>query len=88
LNIVSAFGADEETFVAKCHVNRCNRAFKEVDEGADMEVGLLVVEVKLATVGTLRWQVIGLDLSFEAFGQVVFEFELGVKAVCGGPCLG
>ena len=53
-----------------------------------MEVGLLVVDVKLATVGTLRWQVIGLDLSFEAFGQVVFEFELGVEAVRGGPCLG
>jgi hypothetical protein len=53
-----------------------------------MDVGLLVVEVKLAAVGALRWQVIGLDLSFEAFGQVVFKFELGVKAVRGGPCLG
>ena len=53
-----------------------------------MEVGLLIVEVKLAAVGALRGQVVGEDLGFEAFGQVVFELELGVEAVGGGPCLG
>jgi hypothetical protein len=52
-----------------------------------VDVGLLVVQVELATVGLLGWEVVCQDLGFEAFGQVVFEFELGVEAVGCGPCL-
>lgn len=53
-----------------------------------MKVGLLVVEVKLATIALLCWEVVGKDFSLEAFGKIIFEFELGVKAVGGGPGLG
>lgn len=52
-----------------------------------MDVGLFVVQVELATVRLLGWEVVCQDLGFEAFGQVVFEFELGVEAVGCGPCL-
>ena len=88
LDIIPTFRADQESFVAEGQVNGRDRALEEVDEGADVDVGLLVVEVELSTVGALCWQVVGEDLSFEAFGQVVFELELGVEAVGGGPCLG
>jgi hypothetical protein len=52
-----------------------------------VDVGLFVVKVELAAVSLLGWEVVCQDLGFEAFGQVVFEFELGVEAVGGGPCL-
>jgi hypothetical protein len=43
---------------------------------------------ELAAVGALRGHVVGEDLGFETFCQVVFELELGVETVGGGPCLG
>jgi hypothetical protein len=88
LDIIPTFHADQESFVAEGQVNGRDRALEEVDEGADVDVGLLVVEVELSAVGALCWHVVGEDLSFEAFGQIVFELELGVKAVGGSPCLG
>ena len=88
LDVVAAFCADKEAFVAEGHVDGRDGAFEEVDEGADVDVGLLVVEVELAAVGALRGHVVGEDLGFEAFGEVVFELELRVEAVGGGPCLG
>ena len=88
LDIVAAFSANKEAFVAESQVDSCDGAFEEVDKGSDMDVGLLVVEVELAAVGALRGHVVGEDLGFKAFGKVVFELELRVKAVGGGPCLG
>ena len=74
--------------MAEGQVNSRDRAFEEVDKGADVDVGLLVVEVEFSVVCALCGQVIGEDLSLEAFGEVVFELELGIEAVGGGPCLG
>lgn len=88
LDIIPTFRADQESFVAEGQVYGRDRALEEVDEGADVDVGLLVVEVELSAVGALCGHVVGEDLSFEAFGQVVFELELGIEAVGGGPCLG
>jgi len=88
LDIIPTFRANQESFVAEGQVNGCDRALEEVDEGANVDVGLLVVEVELSAVGALCWHVVGDDLSLEAFGQVVFELELGIEAVGGGPCLG
>ena len=88
LNIVAAFGANKEAFVAECQVDGRNGALEEFDEGAYVDVRLLVVKVELAAVGAFRRQVVGEDLGFEPFGEVVFELELSVEAVGGGPCLG
>ena len=74
--------------MAKSQVNVCYGAFEEVDKGANVEVGLLVVEVEFAAVGALRGHVVGEDLGFEAFRKVVFELELGVETIGGCPGLG
>ena len=74
--------------MAQSQVNSRDGSFKQVDEGADVDVGLLVVEVELPTVGALGGHVVGKDLSLEAFAEVVFELELCVEAVGSGPCLG
>ena len=74
--------------MAEGQVNGRDRTLEEVDKGANVDVGLLVVEVEFSGIGALCGQVVGEDFSFEAFGQVVFELELGIEAVGGGPCLG
>jgi len=73
--------------VSESQVEGCGGAFEEVGEQTGVDVWLLVVQVQLAAVGLLGWEVVCQDFSFEAFGEVVFEFELGVEAVGGGPCL-
>ena len=85
-NIVACFAANEEAFVADGSIEGCSRALVGAEE-ASVDVGLLVVEIELATVGLLDGKIVGQDFSLEALGQVVFEFELGVKGVGGCPCL-
>lgn len=53
-----------------------------------MEVWLLEEDVDLAAVGLGGWEEIGGYLSLEALGNVVLEFDLGIKRVGGGPRLG
>ena len=88
LYIVATFCADEKAFVTKSQVNVRYGPFEEINKGANVEIGLLVVEVELAAVGALRGHVVGEDLGFEAFRKVVFELELGVETVGGCPRLG
>lgn len=87
-DIVATLRADEETLVAQCDIEGRGRAFKDVGEQAGVDVGLLVQDVKFAAVGGFCGEVVGQDFSFEAFGQVVFEFEFRVETVGGGPGLG
>jgi hypothetical protein len=81
LDIVACFGADKETFVSKHGVNVGGGAFEEVEEGAEVEVGLLIVEIQFPAVGLFRWKVIGEDFGFKALGELVFEFDFGVERV-------
>lgn len=61
------------------------RAFEEVEESAEMEVGLLVVEIHFPAVSLFGWEIVGKDFGFEAFGELVFEFEFAVERVGGRP---
>ena len=88
LNIVATLSTNEETFMAECHVNSRNGSLEEVDERADVDIRLLVMKVELATVGALSGHVVGEDLGFEAFGEVVFKLELRVETIGRCPCLG
>lgn len=63
------------------HVEGCSGTFEKICEQSGVDIGLLVVQVQLATVGLLGWEVVCQDLGFQTFGQVVFKFELGVEAV-------
>jgi len=86
-DVVTTFRTDEEALVSQCDVEGCGGALEEVGEQAGVDVGLFVEEVEFAAVGGFGGEVGGQDLGFEALGQVVFEFELGVQAVGGGPGL-
>jgi len=85
LNVVASLSADEESFVSEDGVDVGGGAFEEVEEGAEVEVGLLVVEVYFATVGLFGWEVVGEDFGFEALGKLVFEFDFGIERIGGGP---
>lgn len=86
-DIVASLSTDQEALVSESHVEGCSGAFEEICEQTGVDVWLLVEQVQLSAVGLLGWEVVCQDLSFEAFGEVVLEFELGVEAVGGGPCL-
>jgi len=88
LHVVAGLSADEEAFVAEDGVDVGGGALEEVEEGAEVEVGLLVVEVYLAAVGLFGGEVIGEHFGSEAFGELVFEFDFGVQRVGGCPGLG
>ena len=73
IDIVATFCTNEETLVAERHVDGGDRAaLEEVDEGADVDVGLLVVQIELAAVRALGWHVVGEDLGLQALCEVVF----------------
>ncbi len=77
-NVVSTFCADEETLVAERQVHGRGWALEQVGEQARVDVGLLVEQVHFAAVGALRGEIVGQNLGFEAFGQVVFQLDLEV----------
>lgn len=81
LDIIACFGADKETFVSKHGVNVGGGAFEEVEEGAEVEVGLLIVEIQFPAVGLFGWKVIGEDFGFEALGELVFKFDFGIERI-------
>jgi hypothetical protein len=88
LHVVAGLGADQEALVAQDRVDVGGGALEEVEEGAEVEVGLLVVQVYLAAVGLFGGEVVGEDFGAEAFGELVFELDFGVQRVGGGPGLG
>lgn len=67
--------------MAEGGIESCGRALEDIGEETGVDVGLLVVEIELAAVGLVDREVVGQDFGFEAFCQVVFELELGVKGV-------
>ena len=67
--------------MTESHVEGGSGTFEEICEQPGVNIGLLVVQIQLATVGLLGWEVVCQDLGFQTFGQVVFKFELGVEAV-------
>jgi hypothetical protein len=49
-------------------------SLEKIREETGVDVGLLVVEVETAAIGLLSRKVVGEELSFQALGEVVFEF--------------
>lgn len=86
-NIISSFCADQETFMAESSVKSCDWALEEIGEETSVNVRLLVVEVKLAAVGLLDWEVVGEDFGFETLREVILKLNFGVEAVGGRPRL-
>lgn len=85
LNIVASLGADEKSLVAKHGVDVGGWAFEEVEEGAEVEVGLLVIQVQFATIGLFCGQIVGQDFGSEASGELVFKLDLGIERIGSGP---
>ena len=67
--------------MAENGVNVGGGAFEEIEEGAEVEVGLLIVEVHFSAVGLFGWEVVGEDFGFETLGELIFEFDFGVERV-------
>lgn len=87
LNIIACLGADEEPFMSQHGVNVGGRSFEEVEEGTEVEVGLLVVEVDFSSVRLFGRQVVGQNFGFQPFGELIFEFYLGVERIACCPYL-
>jgi hypothetical protein len=85
--IITSLSTDQESLVTERHVEGGGGTFEEIGEQSGVDVGLLVEQVDLAAVGGFRGEVVGQHFGFEAFGDVVFEFEFGVEGVGGGPGL-
>lgn len=88
VDIVAALGADEKSFVADCCVEGGCGTLEQIGEEAGVDVGLFVIDVHASAISLLSREVVGKEFGLEAFGDVVFEFELGVERVGGGPGLG
>jgi len=88
LDIVTSFTTDDEALVANDSVYGGGRALEEVGESAEVERGLLEVEVEFGTGGLGVGLEGGQSLGLEALGDVVVELELGVEHVEGGPAEG
>lgn len=74
--------------MAESQVHGGSGSFEEIGEQTSVDVGLLVEEIKLSTIGALRGEVVGENLGLQTLGEVILELKLGVKAVGRGPCLG
>jgi hypothetical protein len=88
LDIISGFRTNQETLVSQHGVDGGGRPLEEIEEGTAVEVGLLEVQVGLGAVGLGLGQVVSDQLSLEALGELVVEFDLGVQDIGGGPSLG
>ena len=87
LHIISGLCSNQEPFMAENGIEVGGRALEQVEESAEMQIGLFVVDVKFASVGLFGGQVGGEDFGFEAFSELVFELGFGVETVGGGPGL-
>ena len=58
--------------MANGHIEDGGRAFEDIGEETSVDVRLLVVQVQLTTVCLLSREVVGQDLGFETFCEVVF----------------
>lgn len=81
LNIVACLSSDEESFMSEHSIEIRGRTFEKIEEGAEVEVWLLVVEVQFTTVRLLGGEVVGEHFGFEASGELVFKFDLGIQRI-------
>ena len=88
LHVVAGLGADEEALLAQDEVDVGDGAFEEVEEGARVEVGLLVVQVQLRGDVLVVGDEGGEELGFDARGDLVVELDFGVEGVLGVPGYG
>ena len=85
LDVVPALGTNEEAVAADHGVDRSGRALEDVDEGAQVVVGLLEVQVRLGAVRGRLGQEGAEELALEALGQHVVQLDLGVERVGRRP---
>lgn len=88
LDVKAGRGTSQEALVADDTVNVGDGALEQVEEAAEVELGLLEVQVELgALLLRLRQEGEG-TLELQALGEVVGGLDLGVKGVQGVPRLG
>jgi len=89
VDIVTELTASHEALVTDDSVDGGSWALDEIEECACVEMGLLIVQVELGALCSGVWEEATEKLSFETLGgEEVFEFDLGVERVGGGPALG
>lgn len=88
LDIVTGGGTGEEALVADDGVDVGGRALEQVGEGAEVELGLLEVQVELGALLLALGQEGEGTLELKALGDVVGGLDLGLEGVQGVPCLG
>ena len=87
LDVVTGLSANKKTLMSEHSVDVGGGSFEDIEEGAEVEVGLLVVEVQFSTVRLFGGQVVGKHFSLQTASELIFEFDFGVQRVCGGPGL-
>lgn len=87
LDIVAGRGTGEEALVANDGVNVGGGALKQVGEGAEVELGLLEVDVDLGALLLALGEEGEGTLKLEALGEVVGGLDLGLEGVQGVPRL-
>ena len=88
LDVKAGRGTSQEALVADDGVNVGGGALEQVEEAAEVELGLLEVQVELgALLLRLRQEGEG-TLELQALCEVVGGLNLGVEGVQGVPCLG
>lgn len=88
LDVIASGGTGEEALVANNGVDVGGGALEQVGEGAEVELGLLEVNVDLgAGLLALRQEGEG-TLELQALGDVIGGFDLGLECVQGVPRLG
>lgn len=81
LDIVGSLETDEKTVLASDEIDLCGWAFKEIEEGASVDVGLFEVKVDLGALGLAGWEERAEELGLETLCDVLVQLDLGVKSV-------
>ena len=88
LNIIPGFRAEEEAPMPDDEVDIGDGALEQVDEGARVDVGLLVVQVGLGADVLAVGEEGGQQLELDAGGDGVVRLDLGVEGVLRVPADG
>ena len=88
LHIVPGLRTDEEPLATKHDVDVGDGTLEQIDEGARVDVGLLVVQVELGADGLAVRDEGRQQLGLGAVGDLVVELDLGVEGVLGVPADG
>lgn len=87
-DVVANFSTSEKTIVAKDNITAKCRALEEIDEGAGVEEGLAIMEVKFGALRLGGGEEVGNDFGLQALGESVVELDLCVEGIEGCPGLG